>query len=328
LENIDELDELYSLLKSIKNNYGETPKITANVMVSNPDFEATIESNFERLNLVPIDRTNSGIVNKWKEGVSDRIFFPQYHGRLHYNMDSYLLSLQNNNEARELFKNKINGPIEHFIGNESEYYSEYFNYRTCTEPNRLYNWIKEGLSEFNRIFGYNSQSTIAPNYVLSENGMKALAENDIQFLQGGNKIFCKKRNTEEFYLNYSMGTKLRSGMTSIARTIKFEPCRDKENWNAQYCITSSAELIKKNIPVVIATHRFNYVTSHARESRKQLSLLLKELVNYDDVRFLTTIELGEAIRNNGNYTDSFSGLKKKITLLDSPLKKVCRKWVS
>lgn len=327
LENEAELETLYALLESFKNDFERQPAFTANFIVSNPDFEKTILDKYRRLHLQSIDENFPQLHKKWIDGISRGVFYPQYHGRLHYNTDRYLYALQNDEKTKFLFDQGINGGMENFSQTKKNLYSEYFRTDLSSSVLDLNSWIESGLKDFERIFRIKSASTIAPNYYIHPSNFENLADCGIQFLQGGNKILYTQNGTE-FHCNFCQGTKFNQKLTILARNHKFEPKRNKLEWQADFSIQAAKHWFKIGAPVVIDTHRFNYVSGFAENSLRQLRKFLEAMRSVQDLRILTTPELGQAITNNGLYTDVFSCKEKQLTPKDNFVRKLARKFVS
>jgi hypothetical protein len=325
LESENELEKLYEILEDHVDSSGNKAKLTANFIVANPDPQKTKEQGYHTVVLGGIDE-NKELLKAWHSGMQKKVFHPQYHGRLHYNSELYLESIKSNSTAELLFNNNVNGGLENFVESQFEYYSEYQNHKTNALMVDAQEWVQDGLLEFKRIFGFYSKSTIAPNYVIPDKMIEVLSTAGVKYIQGGNKMIYFNSGSQK-YKNYALGTTLKKQIIALARNVKFEPCRSKKEWQVDFCKKSIDTLFGKNIPVVIDTHRFNYVGKHANRSRKCLSELLDHITTYD-VRFLTSDELGEAIGNKGNYKNAFTGEVSKIHIIDNPLKKILRNWVS
>lgn len=327
LENEDELEDLYTVLESFRSDFERPPVLTSNIVVSNPDFEKTIADNYRELHLLTVDKHVPYVYQKWLEGLSRGVFYPQYHGRLHYNLEKYLAALQTDEKTKFLFNQGINGGMENFEESEYAFYSEYFRADSSSAISGLADWIRLGLKEFERMFGYKSASTIAPNYVLHPNDFNTLAELGIGFLQGGNKITYTTKGGVRFK-NYCQGFQHPSGLTILARNHKFEPNRGKKEWQADFSIKAAKHWLQRGVPSVIDTHRFNYVSTFAKKSCEQLRLFLQAMRGVKDLKILTTPELGEAVVNNGSYTDVFSGELKQLTPAENGMHKIIRQTIS
>jgi len=326
LENEDELEALYTMLESFKNDFERTPAFTANFIVSNPNFERTKHEGFQELYLQPVDETFPQLHKKWLDGIQRGVFYPQYHGRLHYNAKRYLDALQTDEKTRFLFEQGINGGMENFSETQHALHSEYFQAEKENRVIGLKDWIEQGLRDFERIFKLKSTSTIAPNYYIHPADLETVANCGFKYLQAGNKILYTQQGIEKS-LNYPQGTRYNKNLTILARNHKFEPNRGKKQWQAEFSIGAAKYWFKTGAPAVIDTHRFNYVSRFAEPSRDSLKRFLEAMCEVKNLRILTTPELGEAMTNNGRYTDVFTGGLKTLTPKDYPLRKSIRSFI-
>lgn len=327
LETEENLNSLFGLLEEYANDFNRKPILTANFIVSNPDFTETKNKDYHELVLKPIDEAHPRLHKKWKEGIDRNIFYPQYHGRLHYNRANYLKSLHEDEDARFLFDQGINGANQLFTDLKQDYYSEYQDYKTDGVPQDIKEWVSEGLHTFERVFGFKSQSTVCPHYVVHPDSFHIFKELGVKYLQAGNKVLYSEKQIEQLR-NYCLGSQLNSGIIGLVRNVKFEPFKHKQKWNADHCIQTIARRIKHNLPLIIDTHRINYTGIYAEKGITELRKLLNYLKTLANVHYLTSNELGEAIVNNGTYTDVFTDEKKTLTTVDSALKRKVRHWIN
>ncbi len=327
LESVDELENLFQTLLAFKNKFSRTPFFTANFVVSNPDFEATIASDYTNFTLKNIDKAFPETMIKWKEGMSKQLFYPQYHAKLHYNLHRYKNQLLSDEASRDLFVQQINGGEENYKATGTLLQSEYQDFTTGERNESLTYWVSGGLAVFNKLFGYESTSAISPNYVIHPNDIEKLSAAGIKYLQAGNKVIFKDEQNRYAYHNYCLGKRFKNNVIALSRTVKFEPARSKEYWQLASVKNRIEKLFHQNIPVVIDTHRINYVGSYAAKGLSELKKLLTYFTAVDGLIFLSSNELGDAIANNGVYTDVWTGQRKKLKLLDNPLRKFVRSWV-
>ena len=140
-------------------------------------------------------------------------------------------------------------------------------------------------------------------------------------------MLLTKVKGQEQAKNFCMGTSLDQSLTILTRNHKFEPCRGKMEWQAEFSIGAVKSWTTKNIPAVLDTHRLNYVGKHAQKSLVQLDELLQGLAEIDGLRFLTSVELGEAMTQKGRYTNAITGEKEQLTPMFKPLGRQIRKWI-
>lgn len=327
LETAEELEKLFKVLGSFKSDFERAPMFTANFIVSNPDVEATRETNYTKLKLKRIDEDFPELIPAWKKGFAEQVFFPQYHGRLHHNFERYQSALRNDDKTRFLFNQGINGGIENFKESKLALYSEYQDFDSELIKVDLADWISEGLNDFREIFGYQSTSTISPNFVCPPKAIDAFENAGVRYLQGCNSLLYVKNGKEENQ-NFCQGAALSTKITALARNHKFEPCRNRKEWQSEFSIQAAGFWLKKGIPAVLDSHRINYVGTYAENSRKELTKLISSFRSYPNVKFMTSVELGEAIVNQGKYTCVFTGEQKNVTPKDNVLRKQVRNWIN
>lgn len=323
LETDNELEALYSLLESFADDFERKPVFTANFIVSNPDFEKTVAGGFKQLYLKPIDQAFPELQSKWREGIDREVFYPQYHGRLHHNFAKYAKAIKEDAITQKLFQQEINGGRENFEPTQYALYSEYFDTSSSSSASSLTEWLKHGRAEFKRIFDYDSTTTVAPNYVLNPADINSLKSSGFAYLQAANKILYTQKGQEQ-HLNYAQGREHQSGLVFLARNHKFEPNRGRKEWQAGFSIEAVKYWLKRGVPAVLDTHRFNYVSNFADNSLQDLKTLLSAMRKVKNLRILTSCELGQAIAQGGIYTDVFSGEEKKLTPIDSSWRKLLR----
>jgi len=170
LESADDLDELFNLLVNYKDQNNKNPIFTANFLVTNPDFNKIISSNYSQYFFETIiDTYNNQNPNTFKKILSAKnaqLILPQSHGREHLNVERIMQDIASNNEDAKFAINHympgiINkkGPIfenNYVVALENRNKEDLFSKKQI---------INEGLEMFNSIFGYQSESFIACNYV-------------------------------------------------------------------------------------------------------------------------------------------------------------------
>ena len=181
-----DLSELFELLSTFTDYKGTHPIITANCVVANPDFERIRVSNFREYYYELFTETlqrypkHHNSFNLWKQGINNKIFFPQYHGREHVNVNLWLEKLINGSDQ---YINAFNH--ETFAVDASV--AAAFSFRSESERVALKSIIIEGNQLFAKLFDYNSETFIAPNYTWDEQVEEVLASIGIKFIQGSKR---------------------------------------------------------------------------------------------------------------------------------------------
>jgi hypothetical protein len=301
----DDLSSLFEVLHSVKDKNGNSALFTAVSVVANPDFDKIEQNGFQKYFYEPFTETlkkypgHAGSFNLWKEGIKNRLFVPQFHGREHLNVTAWLKALRNGNQDTLLaFKHKVYGITPRdFHGNVS--FQAAFDIEDITEIDYHKDVIKQGLELFEKLFGYKATYFIPTNgpfnnhleIVAAEYGIKYMGTSKIQLEPIG-----QGRTRKVFH---RIGQKNDSGQTYITRNCVFEPNDKSQNW-IDSCLKEIEIAFRWGKPAVISSHRVNFVghinPSNRTNGLKQLKILLNEIVkHWTNVEFLTTDQLGDLI---------------------------------
>lgn len=305
----DDLELLFDLLTSFRDKNGNHPVITANCVVANPDFDKIKQNNFQKYSYELINETfkhypkHADNFKIWKQGIENRIFVPQYHGREHLNVSLFMNSLfKGDHDVHFGFSNKMPGIITKGALATANYYVEATRYNSLEDKYEKKSIFLDGLEIFEKLFGYRSKTIIPPNYIWSPDFDEAVFEKGVNFFQGIRLMHepipgCKPK-THTTYL----GKRNKFGQIYLVRNVFFEPSlfrlRIKDPVSA--CLSNMDLSFKMRKPAVICSHRINYVGYIDEKNRdrtlQMLSLLItKALKTWPDIEFMTSYQLGNAI---------------------------------
>lgn len=301
----DDLSLLFEILSSHKDSKGNSPKITANTCVANPDFEKIKASDFSSYFYEPftttLERYPDCSFDSWKEGIAESVFVPQFHGREHLNVEKWMYELQKGNlELRAAFDLQTWG-IRYNRLQESVVQEFLANSDKSIELQK--EALKEGMQLFKEIFGYVSKSFIAPCYTWNPELNETLKQIGVDVLQGGYLQHLSKDGHKSGSLYNYMGKKNDFGQCYLVRNCSFEPTQDLR-LNKEYCLKGIARAFNLKKPAIISAHRLNFIGAiHPRNrdnNLRQFSELLQTIVKcWPDVEFMSSDELGE-IMNSSN----------------------------
>jgi hypothetical protein len=307
LESEEDLALLFETLSSIKDCNGKNPIITANTIVANPDFEKIKNANFEKYYYESVVDTfkkypnHSNSLKMWKEGIDNNLFYPQFHGREHLDINTWLDLLKSKDKdfllAFDLGVFGINKKIK--IHRRYDCMAT-FDINSEKDKNNHPAIIKEGMDIFKSIFGYSSKSFIAPTYVWDENLENILAENSVKYLQGFNYQLIPRANTSNYIkkIHYT-GQKNKLDQTYLVRNAFFEPSLYKKDWENE--VLNRAKIaFRWNTPLIISSHRVNFIGELDKSNRdnnlKLLSKTLKTLLKkWPNIEFIHSSKLGDIL---------------------------------
>ena len=304
LECNEDLEKLFEVLSSVKDINGNYAIITANCVVANPDFIKIKDNYFRKYFYEPFTETlkrypsHDRVYSLYKEGIQNKIFKPQFHGREHLNVISWMKDLQENNQiVHEIFDKKM---FSVNTINPNVNYLEALNY---TDPNELEfqkRLIIDGCKIFKSLFGYSSKTFIAPCYIWSSSLNKTLLNCGVNYFQGLWYQFDPKRNKKnkcKRIFHYT-GQSNEFAQKYLVRNVFFEPSQiDGVDW-INDAISRMRIIFRWGKPAIIGTHRLNFIGFINPDNRDRnlhlFALLLKEIIKkWPDVEFISSDQLGD-----------------------------------
>lgn len=312
LENSDDLELLFHALTSVKDKNGRNPIITANTVMANPDFIKIKKSNFENYDYEPftktLKRTQNGTqtLKTMKQGIDAGIYFPQFHGREHVNVKKWMNDLKNDTGSVRLwFENGSFGTSNLVDINQNCHYMTTWDSNSLDDLKFYEQSLLDGLKLFETIFGFKSESIIAPTYHWPLELENSFYENGIEYLQGvalqkvpannGMRITNKRTNFQ--------GTTSKSGLIYLNRNAFFEPSMNQNfDWETD-CLQRIKIAFGANKPATISTHRLNFIGSldatNSHSNLQRFENLLRMIIKkWPDVEFMNSVELGRLIKKS------------------------------
>jgi len=307
LESNNDISFLLEVLNSVKNNHGTNPKLTANFVVSNPDFKKMQDFELSQYFFEPISDTYKRLIGHEKvlsivnQGIEDKLILPQFHGRDHVNVPLWLELLKTSKDFRLAFELGLWGLSRDVFPKmkksiQATYDSKDIDY--CKTS------IKEGLTLFNSVFGFKSISFIANNYIWPDEIERILFEGGVKHIQSMKYQLYplneeKTRRKKRIYLGYKNDFRMTYGV----RNCSFEPLEHNDNNLKTLLQIKNAFMLKK--PAIISTHRINFSGGMSIKTRDKNLIEIKTLLNnivlkWPDVKFMTSVELSNYLNENRN----------------------------
>ena len=304
LESEDDLNAAFEVLKKHKGNNGKHPAITANSLTANPDFERIKSYGFSKYIYESVVKTyhnkrgSEGVMSLIKQGMDEGIYHPQFHGREHLNVNQWMSALQSGNKVlKHAFEVGIYGvDLEVDLTNRSNFMAA-FDISSDADINAHEKIIQEGILQFKEIYGFQSESFIAPCYVWHPNHEAGLLKNGVKYFQGLPVQLAPDHKKQYKRIYHYQGQKNKLGQRYFVRNCFFEPSLNPQfNW-VEDCLNRMRIIFNWGKPVIIGSHRINFVGGLKESNRKHnlelLDLLLKKmLILWPDIEFTTTDKLG------------------------------------
>lgn len=311
LENAQDLTNLFSVLNEYKDVKGNSPIITANMVMANPDFQKIKESNFETYYFETFTKTYSryssmdNTFEVMKRGIESKLFLPQFHAREHLNVPVWMDLLRaNHKEFRRAFELECFAIPYKSKNNRRVNLMAAYDYYTAKDLNFIKNSIVEGMDIFETMFNFQSKTTVAPCYVWDAEIEKAFQEMGTIVFQGSRFQNSPQPDKATFKKIFHYNGQYNGGLYYLSRNGLFEPSINENiNW-VDKCLESIEVAFRWNKPAVIGTHRINYIGSlnlkNSTSSLKQMDELLKKILQkWPEVEFITSEELARVYINKG-----------------------------
>jgi len=306
LESNSDLESLFQVLRRHKDSTGRHPVLTPMCVVANPDFEKIKESNFESYYYEPFTETcnkypeNDRVHALWLQGIKERLFVPQLHGREHLNPKRWLDALKAGNEGLHLAFDNGSFGASYYKGQGLPEHLAAFDPEQTSDIQALHHVISDAGKLFEEICGYKPKHFIASNRpeprelekTFKEIGVKYLTRNKLQRYPLGGGKFEKQFNW--------LGKKNGLGQIYLTRNASFEPSDPNVHNVVESCLNDIRIAFKWSKPAVISSHRVNYIgvidqINRERGLNKLDELLIRILQQWPEAEFLTSAELGDFI---------------------------------
>jgi hypothetical protein len=305
IESNADLEQLFQVLRSVRDGKGGHAVLTANAVMANPDFDRIGAGDLRTYHFEPFTDTlaryegRDRVLQLWKEGMHQGIFIPQYHGREHLHVAGWMADLQNGDAMlRKAFDNRMIS-ISSVPGPMRFGYMEGMDHRTEEERLAKKEILISGHELFRRIVGYGSKSFIANCYIWDDTVEQVLAGEGVKMMQGILNQLVPSGNGKHLYRKHYMGER-NSLMAYAIRNVFFEPSLDSSvNWADEAMERIGIAFFWKK-PAVIGSHRLNYIGSIDPGNRDRNLDLLGDLLGrivkkWPEVEFISSADLAEII---------------------------------
>ena len=305
LESEEDLKQLFNTLRKFKDCNGNNPVVTAYAVLANPNFEKIEASGRSEyfyetiLETYKRSKHTENVPLLWKEGIRERIFIPQFHGREHIHVKRYMEAINSNSKKEMIaFKNRA---IVSSKSSDCKYgypkdYFKGFAYSDSSEFAELEEIHRDGLNIFKEIFGFSSISFVAQGGVWGDHLLQMMSDQSVKLVGGQQQIPEKEGGYR--VVNKFWGSKNKFKQIHWRRNCRFEPARDKNFDWINYCLAEMEIAFRWGKPAVISSHRENFTGSIFEENRvenlKKLEMLLAEMLKrWPDIEFISTAQLAE-----------------------------------
>ncbi|MEN9790656.1 MAG: hypothetical protein RLZZ63_314 [Gemmatimonadota bacterium] len=303
LESNEDLTDLLEVLCRIRDHQGNPAVVTINNVVGNPDFRRIRESEFTAYFVEPFTETlerypsHDRVMELYRIGMGEGCFVPQFHGREHVHVTHWMQALRDGaTDIRDAFdRGMFTIPRRRSSDCGHVYVNAMFSTSIHDEA-VIAASIAEGLRWFTRIWGFASQTAIAPCYQWSAPVEEAWRTGGVRGIQSAQVQQRPTRSGRLAHVRRYTGQVNTSGQTYAIRNVMFEPSLAPHRDAVPEALRQIARAFLWRKPAIIASHRLNYIgslqaTNKARGLSSLTRLLTAILRQWPDVEFIGSDQL-------------------------------------
>jgi hypothetical protein len=312
----NDLTRLFSVLKGYKDRNGNHPMFTFNVVMTNPDFKKIKDSDFTKYHNESFTTTlkrfshHSNSFALWKTAIEEKLMLPQFHGREHVNVPIWLKILEDKKslEFSAFQFGTWSCPVGKYNGINLQAALDWNDIQPLSYQK---DFLNEGLKEFERVFGFTSDTIIPNNYIFDANLYDTLVKNNVTGMQGmkyQKLSLGVSKGGKRSLIRRHIGDLNEAGITYLVRNCSFEPSQTAENYeDVAQCLQSISNAFFFNKPAIIDSHRLNYIGTYNQKNSavnlKKLEVLISSMLKkWPDVEFMTSNQLLQHISKNSGTT--------------------------
>lgn len=317
IENTEDLQCLFEILRRYSDCKGRKLAITANFAMANADFsKIRSKGKYFREPFFETYRKfygNDEVLDLIRQGVKEGIFRPQLHCMEHLRVNKWMEDISKGKKDVVIALEKHMYGIGSSHTSDNVYgYMDAFNYSKEEDRNYISESISAACDLFEKTFGYKSKSFTASCYVWDDFLEKELKKNRICHIQTGvYQILPTYSNGGKNYrrIRHYTGEINELGQMYTVRNCEYEPSLvGSVDYSVNRCIESIRHAFNSKTPAIISSHRFNFIGSISKDNRTRglsgLARVMEWVVKeYPDVEFLTSDELGQILNKESEYYD-------------------------
>ena len=309
LESGEDLEQLYEVLLSVKDQNNSPAVFTPVTIMANPDFDRIRSAGFNEYYYETFDETlkryypGENVFETWKQGIRAGIFIPELHGRDHITVQFWLRKLREGDKDL-LFafdNNFVSLRVEGVPSPADEFRAEFY-FSEDSQKHFLEHSIHDAAEVFERVLGYRAHAFIPGNGIFHPSMDKIVASTGIRFLNVTSSMPFPAKNGVLRHRYFITGQKGPDGLTYYTRNCAFEPT-DPSYKGTDYTLKQIEAAFRWRKPALISTHRVNFSGGISPDNRAKGLTELKKLLfriagKWPDVEFLSLGAALESMREN------------------------------
>jgi hypothetical protein len=314
LETREDLEALYEVLTSVKDSNDNAAVFTPFAVPCNINFEKMAKTGFKEYHKELLSETfkklavqqpiaYQGVWKLLQEGIKNGLMIPQFHGREHLNLKVFEEKLEKKDHEVLTALKKRSYTCISSSGYRTISPMAAFDFWDFKENQKFDSVIREGLDDFESVYGYRSDHFNPPGGREHPAIHKSLKKNGVKYMDTPllKKVHQGKGRYKTTF-NYT-GKRNVHDQVYLVRNVVFEPSHNRGIDWVSYTLKQIEAAFRWNRPAIISSHRVNFCGHINPTNRKEGLAALKELLKkvtkrWPDVEFMAANELGELIASN------------------------------
>jgi len=310
LESNKDLEDLFEVLLSYRDQSGNNPVITPACNVANPDFKRIKHNGFRDYYYEPFTETlrryplSDRVYNLYKKGIELNIFKPEFHGREHLNVNWWLENFQADNKMiRSAFDHEFwHLPAKHLSNPLHRGLVASYDIKTLEEVKSQTETVNDGARLFKELFGYSSKLFIPPAQHFHKNLEKGIAEAGFKMIDVPRlrkmPLGHGKFRTKLHYL----GQRSNVGLRYLTRNVVFEPNLNEKFTGVNECLADIEQAFRFKKPAIISNHRAAFTGRLESRNREKglyalTQLLSSVLKRWPDIEFMSASSFSDILNS-------------------------------
>ena len=312
LETTQALDNLFTVLKRFSGGDNCPAVFQPNYILSNPDYAAIAMAKV--FSAIPITQFpepwgSPGLLDKIKQGIREGVWYPEFHGYTHYNVNLWMDAIRRNDPGahRSLQEKSVAfwaAAHRAEFAIPRAYYDSISEFGSRGTSHQQENAISKGLAVFEKTFGRPATSFIAPAYcwqqrtesILLCKGISVIQAKDRQHQPDSLLSSIRRKICRAKPKKWCMGeTNNKSNLRYLVRNVDFEPYQPDKTYEPTF--TNILDAWKRGEPAIVSTHRVNYAgvnSERVKNNLHQLAMLLDTIGKAcPEAVYLTDCEIGQ-----------------------------------
>ncbi|MEO0874886.1 MAG: hypothetical protein AAFY48_09795 [Bacteroidota bacterium] len=305
----DDLQALFGVLSSVRDQEGRPAVFTPYSLPANIDFEKVLTAkdgqyHYERLPLTYQKIAgHTRVLDLWEQGQNEGLFQPEFHGREHLSVPVFETALsRRDSHTLTCLENRCYTGLSS-RGFSRIKYSVAFGMDRMADKDRLLPILEDGLQVFKEVFGIEAVAFTPPSGEYHRSLRPTLERGGIRLID--HPLFMREHQGEGVYRRvFSFtGQRLSSTQRAIVRNCQFEPTEESRKDWVGHTLTQIDYAFRWNRPAVISSHRVNFCGRIEEQNRTRGLRALKQLLQsikkrWPDVEFISVRELAASITGN------------------------------